>query len=163
MVLNIFGLLGLLTILIALRYAAKTRLFSDPPSLDTIYSEKAFSMKLYDLKNQVAADMRKCYEDAQKELNRIAVWIDVILILLVISIGFILLASIFQQSYDNIYGMSSDNSKTKPNPTPSPQPKPVPPSPQPGDPFKKGPVQPSTIPGSELPFGEPRTIKVIKG
>lgn len=61
---NLFtgGLLVLLYSFWNLVKATKTKEYLDPPSFETFYTEDALSKETIDLKNQVVADIKKCYE-----------------------------------------------------------------------------------------------------
>jgi len=77
--LNLLSLVGLILVMIFLYKATRTRIFLDPPDTETIYSETAFKMGLGNLKNQVIADIKECYENSIGKLNNIASWYDSIL------------------------------------------------------------------------------------
>ncbi len=94
--LNLISLLGLILVMIFLLISVKTRIFLDPPDTETIYSEVAFSKNLGDLKNQVIADFKASYIKTTDKLNNIALWFDLSLITLFISILVIIISSFVQ-------------------------------------------------------------------
>lgn len=154
------GFLGLVACAILLIIAVWNREFIDPPDPETIYSTNAFEAKLDNLKNQVASDMKKSFNENLPQLVSIAKWLNYAMYVFIASLLIIVSTAILLPNCAKIGNMENKSSSSR---TPSSQqPRPVSPSQRPGTPVSKSPstsrppapVSPSTSPGTALPFGE---------
>ncbi|MBI5122816.1 hypothetical protein HZA75_03070 [Candidatus Roizmanbacteria bacterium] len=165
--LSMVGFLGLVACVILLLIAVWNRQFIDPPDPETIYSTSAFEAELDNLKNQVASDMKKSFNDNLPQLVSIAKWLKYAMWVFILSLLIIVSTAIFLPMCAKIGNMENKSSNSAASP--SQQPRPVPPSQSPGTSVSKSPsaptpqvpVSPSASSGTALPFSE-GFIKTIK-
>lgn len=148
----ILGLIGLLCCVVLLLVAARNRRFYDPPDSETLYSKKSFKMSLFDLKNQVASDMKDSFEKNVMQLENIAVWLNYAMLVFVGSLFIVVISALLLPGCVRISNMPKDNASTT-----SQQPSPVPPSQSPGTVVNKGPFTPTQQPNTPMPVPPSQT------